>query len=176
MRDRTDRNGRGTMRILVAIDGSEHGDSVVDAISRRRLTVNSEVRVISVVAPYLPATYLPYGGGSVDMSRYEQIESNARTQAQAVVDKATTRLRAIDESRQLRVTTKVLVGSPKALILEEAEAFGADLIIVGSHGHGMVERFLLGSVSQAVALHASCSVEIVRSPKLANDEAVAAIY
>lgn len=51
------------------------------------------------------------------------------------------------------------------MILEEAEAFGADLIVVGSHGHGMLERFLLGSVSQAVALHASCSVEIVRGQK-----------
>lgn len=158
------------MRILVAIDGSEHGDAVVDAISQRRLTANSEVRIISVVAPYLPATYLPYGGGGVDMSGYEQIENNAREQAQAVVDKAATRISAIDDNRKLSVTTKVLVGSPKELILEEAEAFGADLIIVGSHGHGMVERFLLGSVSQAVALHASCSVEIVRSPKAQANE------
>jgi nucleotide-binding universal stress UspA family protein len=59
----------------------------------------------------------------------------------------------------------ILPGSPKAVILEEAEAFGADLIVVGSHGHGALERFLLGSVSQAMTLHARCSVEIVRSPK-----------
>ena len=64
----------------------------------------------------------------------------------------------------MKITTEVLSGSPKRVILEEAEAFGADLIVVGSHGHGMVESFLLGSVSQAVALHAKCSVEIVRTP------------
>jgi nucleotide-binding universal stress UspA family protein len=51
------------------------------------------------------------------------------------------------------------------VILEQSEAFGADLIVVGSHGLGNFERFLLGSVAQAVALHAKCSVEIVRSPK-----------
>ena len=56
----------------------------------------------------------------------------------------------------------VASGSPKEVILDEADAFGADLIVVGSHGYGMVERFLLGSVSQAVALHAKCSVQIVR--------------
>lgn len=44
-----------------------------------------------------------------------------------------------------------------------AEEFRADLIMVGSHGHGAIERFLLGSVSQAVALHAKCSVEIIRN-------------
>lgn len=46
--------------------------------------------------------------------------------------------------------------------MEEAEAFNADLIVAGSHGHGGLERFLLGSVSQTVAAHAKCSVEIVR--------------
>ena len=61
------------------------------------------------------------------------------------------------------MTTAVLTGSPKAAILEDGEAFGADLIVVGSQGHGMIERFLLGSVSQAVALDAQCLVEIVRS-------------
>ena len=70
----------------------------------------------------------------------------------------------------LTVTTVVIEGSPKSVILEEADAFGADLIIVGSHGYGMIERFLLGSVSHAVALHAKCSVEIVRSPKTRKSE------
>ena len=38
----------------------------------------------------------------------------------------------------------------------------ADLIVVGSHGHRGVERFLMGSVSEGVALHAKCSVEVIR--------------
>ncbi len=62
----------------------------------------------------------------------------------------------------LQVSTQVLEGSPKKMIVEEAERWGADLILVGSHGHGPAERFLLGSVAQAVAVHAPCSVEIVR--------------
>ena len=53
-------------------------------------------------------------------------------------------------------------GSPKQAILQEAEKFDADLIVVGSHGRGAVRRFLLGSISQSVALHAKCSVEIAR--------------
>jgi nucleotide-binding universal stress UspA family protein len=62
----------------------------------------------------------------------------------------------------LTVSKAVINGVPKNVILEEADTFGADSIIVGSHGHGIVERFLIGSVSLAVTLHAKCSVEIIR--------------
>lgn len=48
------------------------------------------------------------------------------------------------------------------MILDEATHWGADLIVVGSHGRRGVDRFLLGSVSEAVALHAACSVEVIR--------------
>ena len=99
------------------------------------------------------------------MSLYAEMEKVARERARAAVDKAAAKLRTDEGSRQLNVTTEVPSGSPKGVILEEAEALGADLIVVGSQGHGAIERFLLGSVSQAVALHAKCSVEIVRSPK-----------
>ncbi len=57
----------------------------------------------------------------------------------------------------------VLLDGPQKIILDEAAEWGADLIVLGSHGHRGVERFLLGSVSESVALHAYCSVEVVRS-------------
>ena len=150
------------MRILLAIDGSEQSEAAVDEIAHWDSLPGSELRVISVVAPYFPTTPTPWDG--VDMTIYDQMEKNARKVARAAIEKAVAKLRAGEKSRELSVTTKVLSGSPKGVILEEADAFGADLIVVGSHGHGMIERFLLGSVAQAVALHARCSVEIVRRP------------
>ena len=65
----------------------------------------------------------------------------------------------------LQVSSDVLPGSPRRLIVEEAETWGADLIVVGSHGYRTWERMLLGSVSQTVAAHAECSVEIIRSKR-----------
>ena len=151
------------MKILLAIDGSGHSEAAANQIARQRFPAGSEVRVISVVEPpYYPVTY---EGGAVSVRFYEEMEKGARERANAAVIKAAATLRADKESRQLNVETKVLDGSAKRVILEEAETFGADLIVVGSHGQGNFERFLLGSVSQAVALHAKCSVEIVRSPK-----------
>lgn len=69
-----------------------------------------------------------------------------------------------EESPNLRVTTELLEGSPKKTIVDETERWGADLVVLGSHGHGPARRFLLGSVAQAVTLHAPCSVEVVRAP------------
>ena len=151
------------MRILLAIDGSERSEAAVDEVHRQYAPADSEVRVISVVeSAYFPGTF---PGEGINMNQYEEIENTARERARAAVEKAAAKLRTKEGHHQLNVTTEVMSGSPKQRILEEAEAFGADLIVVGSHGHGMLDRFLLGSVSQAVALHARCSVEIVRSAK-----------
>ena len=148
------------MKILVAIDGSKHSEVAVDEVARRHCPAMSEVRIISVVEP--PFSYSGVGN---DMQPFSAMEGGARERARAEVEAAAAKCRAHAESRQLRVTSDVLAGSAKAVILEQAESFGADLIVVGSHGHGMLERFLLGSVSQSIALHAKCSVEIVRGQK-----------
>ena len=149
------------MKVLLALDGSGHSDATVDAVVRRQLPAGSEVRVISVVESSYVAPSLP--GDAWDVTLYEEIERVARERARAAVDKAAVTLGADGEGRQVRITTDVLSGSAKRAILEDADAFGADVIVVGSHGHGHFERFRLGSVSHAVALHANCSVEIVRS-------------
>ena len=67
-----------------------------------------------------------------------------------------------------RVETLMPTGDPRELILDTAKAWPADLIVLGSHGLGGFDRFLMGSVSESVAVHAHCSVEVVRgneSPK-----------
>jgi nucleotide-binding universal stress UspA family protein len=63
------------------------------------------------------------------------------------------------------VTSEVIRGLPKEVILQEAERWGADLIVLGSHGYRGLRRLWLGSVSQAVAANARCSVLIVRRPE-----------
>jgi len=68
-------------------------------------------------------------------------------------------------SKGLKATTAVEKGDPKSKIIDEAEKWKADLIVLGSHGRKALDRFLMGSVSDAVARHAPCSVEIVRIPK-----------
>ena len=65
-------------------------------------------------------------------------------------------------SAGLTATVAALSGNPKEVILEEAKKWNADLIVVGSHGRRGIKRLLLGSVSEAVAMKAPCSVVVVR--------------
>jgi nucleotide-binding universal stress UspA family protein len=90
------------------------------------------------------------------------MEKIGRERAEAIVNSAATKL-TVTLSASVTVTKEVLPGSPKLVIVEKADHWQADLIVVGSHGYGPWHRFLLGSVSQAVVSHAKCSVEVVRS-------------
>lgn len=90
---------------------------------------------------------------AVDVSRVVEMDKNVREHAHAAVEKAAAHSGQLKGSRQLTISTEVLSGSPKRMILEDADAFGADLIVVGSHGRGIVERFLLGSGSLGRVTH-----------------------
>ncbi len=147
------------MKILLATDGSDYSTAAVNQLAGLPLPLNVEVRIISVFDDSLLVTAegTPMGGWANDL---EQADAIARKAAMGKAEEAAKSLKA--KNPMLSMTTIVLVGSPKHVILEEAEAFGADLIVLGSHGHGGFSRFLLGSVSQSVAMHAHCSVMIVR--------------
>ena len=64
---------------------------------------------------------------------------------------------------QTSESISVLLDEPEAIIAAEAGQWKADLIVLGSHGRQGINRLLLGSVSEGVALHASCSVDVVRA-------------
>src|SRR6266545_2389697 len=145
------------MRILLPVDGSSFSDAAVEEVASRPWPASSEVRIVT--AFQLPITPTPEVW-ALPEDYYEKLERMAREQAQAVIDAALVKLtNALDKSMTL--TSEVIAGSPRAAILDEAERWQADLIVMGSHGYGPWHRFLLGSVSQAVVSHANCSVEVV---------------
>lgn len=144
------------MKMVLAIDGSTCSVAAVEEVARRPWPSDSQVRIISVIEPPAPLTAGPW----TYANSYEEQEALERAQAEETVAFAAKKLR--EGNCNLGITTEVILGSPKRVIVEEAEKWGADLIVVGSHGYRSWERMLLGSVSQTVALHAECSVEIVR--------------
>ena len=152
------------MKILLAVDGSTFSTAAVEQIASRPWPDGTEVDVLSV--PDLPV--YPVGeAAALPSSYYEEMETIAQQQARAAVDKAVERLRS--GVSRLRITDNIVPGHPVQEILDRADRWDADLIVVGSHGYRGLRRLLLGSVSQAVASHAKCSVEIVRSKHPAAD-------
>jgi nucleotide-binding universal stress UspA family protein len=75
----------------------------------------------------------------------------------------------LGECKTLKATGKVGIGTAKKVILDEAEKWDADLIVLGSRGLRALDRFRLGSVSHAVTQHAKGSVEIVRRRDVADE-------
>jgi nucleotide-binding universal stress UspA family protein len=95
-----------------------------------------------------------------DTNAMENLRGEAMKRAQEAVMAA--ELIMTNAGLPVSGTVAVPSASAKELILNEAAEWGADLIVVGSHGRRGAGRFLLGSVSEPVGFHADCSVEIVR--------------
>jgi nucleotide-binding universal stress UspA family protein len=147
------------MKILLAIDGSPCSEAAVKEVAGRRWPVNTYVKVLS--AATVPQPNAPDPFHIVGPMRLKLLERE-EARLSDLVTRTSDWLRDNAVENTLQIETAIVDGDPKVVIIEEAEHWEADLIVVGCHGYGPVKRFLLGSVSLAVALHAPCSVEIVR--------------
>jgi nucleotide-binding universal stress UspA family protein len=154
------------MKILLAVDGSACSDAAVEEVANRPWPINSVVRVLNTYEMPLPPTP---EGWALPANYFDEMDQAIRTQSQAIVNQASEKLRTkLDKT--IEVVSKSVPGPPRAVILDEADSWAADLIVVGSHGYGRLERLLLGSVSQSVVSYAKCSVEVVRCRESKHEE------
>jgi nucleotide-binding universal stress UspA family protein len=152
-------------KLLIAYDGSPCADAVLEELSQAGLPSELEVLVVSVADVWLPSN--PDQLEPVFPDGLPKAVRKAREQA----------LRAVEVSRAVaECACKRLKGSfpkwklqpfatgdsPAWAIVKKADMWRADLIVLGSHGRGAVERFFLGSVAAKVAAEAHCSVRIAR--------------
>ena len=149
------------MKILLAVDGSDCSDAAALELAKRPWPPQSEVKVITAVEIPAPVGMEPW---AVSPDYFENLEGTLRQAAQAVLDRALLKLKSTTE-KTLKISSEIIQGSPAQVIVDEAETWGADLIVMGSRGLGIWNRLLLGSVSNAVVQHAKCSVEVVRTPQ-----------
>jgi nucleotide-binding universal stress UspA family protein len=138
------------------VDGSPGSALAVSAVAARPWPPRTEVKVVAVLdTRFWTALANPE---TLAWSWIAPAEEDGRSWACRAVDAVTREL----TSAGLEAISLVESGDPKRLLVEEAERWEADCIFVGAKGHGRVERFLIGSVSAAVATRAHCSVEVVR--------------
>jgi nucleotide-binding universal stress UspA family protein len=144
------------MKILIAIDGSDFSQAALQSVIARPWPAVTQVKVLHVVEP--PSLLMGREMGGYD-PEFEAVWKALREQAKDLVGKAAEKLRA----SKFNVSTELVEGDPKSQIIDIANEWHADMIVLGSHGRSGLNRFLMGSVSQDVVRHAHCSVEIVRT-------------
>lgn len=142
------------MKILLAIDDSKHSEDAVKGVAHFFNPRSTEVRIVRV----LPALVL---SAPPQMARgyAPELEDLAR-EARVLVDKHAQQLRALG----FQVDCVVERGDVRESIIDYADGWHADVILLGSGGHRGVGRLLLGSVAESVVRHAHCSVLVVRPP------------
>jgi nucleotide-binding universal stress UspA family protein len=144
------------MKILLAIDGSPHSEAAVRELAGRPWPPKSTVRILIAVPAYAPP--------AVEFALTGETAGEIQHDHAKVAEDLATRVAESLQRTALSIETMVKPGDPRRVIVDEARAWGADLIIMGSHGHTAIERWLIGSVAQSVVAHAPCSVEVVRRP------------
>ena len=147
-------------RILLATDGSAKSLEAAGALSLRPWRDQTELRVVSVVELILPPTSTLVQPSDLTFPPDPEAFEQAKKSAQNAVSEAAKILSRIDPNPSEAIL--IVSEGAKNAILEEAKRWEANCIFLGSHGIRGLDRVLLGSVSEAVATHAHCSVEVVR--------------
>ncbi len=160
VRPRKRREGQEGMRVLLAADGSEFSREAARSLVGRPWPAGTEFRILSAVELMLPTARAFLEPPFLDTSYLEANRAEAMQRAQNAIATAAAVLQEAGWSASESVS--VLLETPQVAILREAEEWGPDLIVVGSHGHRGLDRFLLGSTSEAVAMNADCSVDVIR--------------
>lgn len=163
------------MRILIGYDGSEHAGAALDDLKRAGLPRDSEVLVVSVADLLMSSPPIQEVAAQVLTSRrVASALKQAQTHADRVVKEAEEfAAKAVDRLRlefpEGKVKSRVITGTPAWELIDAANDWKADLVVVGSQGRSAIGRFFLGSVSKRVVTDSRYSVRVAR-PRVEKDE------
>ena len=150
-------------RLVIGFDGSQGAHAAIEAVVARTWSNGSEIRLVVATEEITSSAIGRFVPPIADVVK--EINQNEREWIEKLAVDALSTLRSNDLSATLRLHS----GNPKHVLIDEAERWNADCILVGANSlAGRVERFLLGSTSAAVAARAHCTVEVVRKQSREN--------
>jgi len=161
------------MRILIGYDGSESADAALDDLRRAGLPREAEALIVSVGEVMMPPSSVGDEVGEPASTSRRLTVVLAQVEAQAAQKLKEAKEFAAQAGDRLHssfpdweVQAEGLAGSPSAELINKADEWEADLVVVGSQGRSALGRFILGSVSKGVVTDSNRSVRVVRgSPK-----------
>ncbi len=150
------------MRILLAVDGSLSSDRATELVSTFPLPPESVIRVVAVQQPFVDVLAMSWASvGESGIGDETEEEQDARHLKEAI-ERAEIALKRPD----LTLEGFLVRGRPASAIVDEAGAMKADLVVLGSRGHGTIATMVLGSTASEVVDHAPCPVLVARSGTL----------
>jgi nucleotide-binding universal stress UspA family protein len=152
------------MRIMLAVDGSISSDRATQLVASFKLPPDSAIRVVSVHRPHLDflgMSWTSTGNGEGRVETEEEIDARHHREA---IERAEIMLRRPG----VKIEGFLLRGRPASAIVDEAGAMEADLIVLGSRGHGSIATMVLGSTASEVVDQAPCPVLVARSNSLGS--------
>lgn len=165
-------------RIVIGVDGSAESDAAIHLLATRHWRQGSSAHLITAIDTVLSTVLF---GDDLSVGQMTPItipdDSFIKEEWRTQGDEETTvwvkkmheEYKSKLQKAGLIVSSFIKDGDPKVILVKEARRWGAECIFVGAAGHGRMERFLLGSVSAAIAARAHCSVEVIRNPKAGNN-------
>jgi nucleotide-binding universal stress UspA family protein len=144
------------MKILIGYDGSECADAALDDLGRAGLPGDTQALVVAVGEIWLPT---PRSYGLVD-THFTEEAPDLSEKTETLARQAANRLQIAFPNWEIKA--EALIGSPARTLIEKAETWKPDLIVVGSHGLSGIKQLFFGSVSQKTLAEAHCSVRVAR--------------
>ncbi|MBK9280056.1 MAG: universal stress protein [Candidatus Obscuribacter sp.] len=147
-----------TFNVLLALDDSRFSEAAFLEVLRRPWTENTEFKLVTVIKTALDACIGVDNAVSVLGILSDEAQSAKVARAGLAAKAAQLR----EQLKPCNIAVDLMSGDPRDTLLQLIEDWPAHLVVLGSHGRTGLGRLFLGSVSQAIALHARCSVEIVK--------------
>lgn len=136
------------MKILVALDSSNYADGILEEIANRSWNAGTEIRLVT----------------TTETTGHWDADDQYLNQCQFILNERAKRLTKKMRA-DLKIIGEVIEGSASSMINKTAKEWGADLIVIGSHGDTGIRKTGIGSVAAAVVNEAPCSVEVVKLHK-----------
>lgn len=147
------------MKILLALDGMRSSETATRELIDQFRSENTQVHILHVIEwPRVFPEHFSFGQGPEFAAEFKDFLQRERDWARELTSQTATALR----NAGFQTSCGVVEGDARQAILDYAASWHPDLIVLLSHDRTGLERIVFGSVSQAVAKHAPCSVQIMR--------------
>jgi nucleotide-binding universal stress UspA family protein len=168
---RLERPDSEPLRILVGVDETPASEVVVAALAARHFPPQTQVKLVTAtgVFEYFSSDILGSSVAVVPSDTTDELRRTAAEAATAVQEK----LLAAYPDWKVTLSREVIEGDPKSVLLDIAEKWPADAIMLGTRDLSGAERFFIGSVSSAIVAHAPCTVEVIRRRRDEADSSTA---